>query len=338
MRPVQINAPYLLFLGDETRATYVKTAQGLVDWVGDKCAGQYRLTAQTTDLQLPDLSIAQAQELGVKSLLIGTAQIGGGIPDNWMPVLIEALENGLDIVAGLHTRLSSVPSLVAAAKSSGARLVDLRQPPNDIPIGNGRKRSGMRLLTVGTDCALGKKYTALSLTKAMTQHGLNTTFRATGQTGMMIAGEGIAIDAVVTDFISGAAELISPDNDASHWDVIEGQGAIFHPGYGSVSHGLLVGSQPDAFVVCSDATRTHISGWPDYPLPSIADVIEHTVRIGQLTNPQIRCVGISVNTQALTGHERESFLANLAAEHQLPCVDPLVTGCAPIIAEIERQF
>lgn len=338
MRPIQIQAPYLLFLGDEERPTYVKTAQGLLDWQADKCLGQYRLSPQTVDLGLTDLSIAEAKASGIRSLLIGTAQIGGGIPENWMPVLKEALNAGLDIVAGLHTRLSSVSELVELAKQSGAQLLDLREPPKDIPIGSGKKRTGMRLLTVGTDCALGKKYTALSLAKTMKAHTMNATFRATGQTGIMIAGEGIAIDAVVTDFISGAAELMSPNNSSDHWDVIEGQGAIYHPGYGSVSHGLLVGSQPDAFVVCTEAKRTHISGWPDYPLPSINEVIEHTITIGKLTNPNIRCVGISANTQSLSDDERAGYLKELSATHNMPCVDPFITGCDAIIKEIKEQF
>jgi uncharacterized NAD-dependent epimerase/dehydratase family protein len=191
---------------------------------------------------------------------------------------------------------------------------------------------------VGTDCAIGKKYTALALDKAMRAAGMDSTFRATGQTGIMLAGEGLAIDAVVADFISGAAELISPDNDEDHWDVIEGQGSLFHPGYAGVSLGLLHGSQPDGFIVCHDATRSVISGWEHYALPTIREAIDQHVLMGQRTNPDIRCVGISVNTSKLPGGERENYLATLSEETGLPCIDPLIDGCGAIVEHIRQEF
>jgi len=204
-------------------------------------------------------------------------------------------------------------------------------------VGTGVKRSGKRVLTVGTDCAIGKKYSALALDQAMREAGMNSTFRATGQTGIMIAGEGMPIDAVVADFISGAAECLSPDNDPEHWDVIEGQGSLFHPGYSGVSLGLLHGSQPDAFVVCHDATRTQVSGWEHYPLPSVAECIELHILTGRRTNPGIRCVGISVNTSGLSPGEREGWLTDLAAKTGLPCVDPLIEGCGAIVDFLNSQ-
>jgi uncharacterized NAD-dependent epimerase/dehydratase family protein len=167
---------------------------------------------------------------------------------------------------------------------------------------------------------------------------MKSTFRATGQTGIMLAGEGLPIDSVVADFISGAAELISPDNDDDHWDVIEGQGSLFHPGYAGVSLGLLHGSQPDAFVLCHEATRTVISGWEHYDLPSIQDAIDQHVLMGQRTNPEIRCVGISVNTSKLPADERENYLASLSDETGLPCVDSMIDGCAAIVEQIRQQF
>jgi uncharacterized NAD-dependent epimerase/dehydratase family protein len=191
---------------------------------------------------------------------------------------------------------------------------------------------------VGTDCAIGKKYTALALVKAMHAAGMNSTFRATGQTGIMLAGEGMPIDSVVADFISGAAELVSPSNDVDHWDVIEGQGSLFHPGYAGVSLGLLHGSQPDAFVVCHDATRTVISGWELYPLPSIQDVIEQHIMLGSRTNPDIRCVGISVNTSKLTKDQRTAYLAGLHRKTGLPCIDPMIDGCGAIVDHINNEF
>src|SRR5262249_50997635 len=148
-------------------------------------------------------------------------------------------ESGLDVISGMHNRLAQQPALEQTARRLGRRLVDVRQPPPDIQIATGDKRTGKRLLTVGTDCALGKKYTALALARAFTQQGIAADFRATGQTGILIAGSGIPMDAVVADFVAGAAEMLSPDAAPEHWDVVEGQGSLFHPSYSGVSLGLL---------------------------------------------------------------------------------------------------
>ena len=327
----QLKAPYLIFFGDETRPTYAKTGLGLATWRPEACMGQFRLTLDTADAGLPDHSIVSAAAAGAKSVVIGVALIGGSLPTHWIPALVQALELGLDVVAGFHTRLSSFPELVEASHLGGSNLVDVRVPPDNIPVGTGMKRPGKRLLTVGTDCALGKKYTALALEKEMTAQGMKATFRASGQTGIMISGSGIPMDAVVADFLVGAAEMLSPRNDDDHWDVIEGQGALHHPGYGPVSMGLLLGSQPDAFVVCTDATRTRISGWENFRLPEIQEVIDRTVEIGSSVNPLIRPVGISVNTSGLEHSEAEKYLRNLAHTHELPAVDPIRTGVADIV-------
>jgi len=330
LNKVQLHAPYLLFIGDEQDYTYAKTALGLVHWRRELVTGQLRLNQSAVDLAVPDLDIDAAVQAGARSLIIGVATIGGIIPEHWWQVIIAAAQAGLDIVSGLHGCLADKPELAAAARLSGAKLIDVRMPPRQMPVGSGRKRTGKRVLTVGTDCAVGKKYSALSLNAALQAAGVKSTFRATGQTGIMIAGEGIPIDAVVADFVSGAAELLSPDNDANHWDVIEGQGSLFHPGYAGVSLGLLHGSQPDAIVVCHDASRTVVSGWPDYALPSVAECLALNLALGKRTNPDIRCVGISVNTSELPPDKRTGYLRQLASEIGLPCVDPVIDGCAPI--------
>lgn len=331
MPALAIQAPYLLFLGSEKSPTYAKTAAGLAHWRPELCMGQLRLTPDTLDLGLPDYDVTEAVANGAQTLVIGTAVVGGGIPEAWIQLLVDALDAGLDVAAGVHTRLSSIDRLVEAATRSGRKLIDVRVPPPHIPVGTGAKRSGKRLLTVGTDCALGKKYTALALEREMKARGLNVDFRATGQTGIMISGSGIPIDAVVADFVSGAAEMVSPSNDADHWDVIEGQGSVFHPGYSAVSVGLLVGSQPDAFVVCTEAGRTHIKGWPSFELPSIEAVIQRTLDIGAQVNPSIRCVGISVNTSMLSELERAEYLAQLSSDYGLPAVDPIALGVGPLV-------
>jgi uncharacterized NAD-dependent epimerase/dehydratase family protein len=334
---VELKTPYLVLIGAEDDPTYAKTGLGIAFWRPDLVAGQMRFPGCSVNLGVPDMTIDEAVAAGVGSLVIGVAPVGGVIPDIWWAAIEQAARAGLDVVCGLHVKLADNPALVAAAKASGARLVDVRVPPKNLPVGTGVKRSGKRVLTVGTDCAIGKKYSALALDQAMRAAGLNSTFRATGQTGIMIAGEGMPIDAVVADFISGAAEVLSPDNEPDHWDVIEGQGSLFHPGYSGVSLGLLHGSQPDAFVVCHDATRTQVSGWEHYPLPSVAECIELHILAGRRTNPGIRCVGISVNTSGLPPAERQGWLADLSAETGLPCVDPLIEGCGAIVDFIRGQ-
>ncbi|WOJ95444.1 DUF1611 domain-containing protein [Congregibacter brevis] len=332
--PLQLRSPYLIFVGDESRPTYAKTGKGVADWRPELCMGQLRLCNTAADLGLPDMPVATASQQGVGSLIVGTALVGGSIPDSWLDTLCEAAESGIDIVAGLHTRLNSIQVLRNAAKKGHSQLIDIRVPPEDIPVASGAKRTGKRLLTVGTDCALGKKYTALQLERDMRELGMDADFRASGQTGIMIAGTGIPIDCVIADFISGAAELLSPDNDPDHWDLIEGQGGIFHPGYAAVSHGLLIGSQADAFVVCHAAGRTQIEGWEAYSVPSIGEVIDRTIAVGSLTNTEIRCVGISVNTLSLGTDERDDYLAELASTYGLPCVDPMITGTKAIIQQL----
>jgi len=334
---VELNTPYLVLIGEEDDPTYAKTGLGIAQWRRDLVAGQMRFPGCRVDLGVPDMTIEDAVGAGIGSLVIGVAPVGGVIPDSWWAAIEQAARAGLDVVCGLHVKLADNEAVVAAARTSGARLVDVRVPPKNLPVGTGHKRSGKRVLTVGTDCAIGKKYTALALDQAMREAGMDSTFRATGQTGIMIAGEGMPIDAVVADFISGAAECLSPDNDPGHWDVIEGQGSLFHPGYSGVSLGLLHGSQPDAFVVCHDATRTHVSGWEHYRLPSVAECIDLHIAAGRRTNPGIRCVGISVNTSKLPPTERAGWLANLAAGTGLPCVDPLIEGCGAIVEFINRQ-
>jgi len=189
-------------------------------------------------------------------------------------------------------------------------------------------------LTVGTDCALGKKYTALALARNLTQRGVAATFRATGQTGIMISGEGIAIDAVVADFIAGAAEQLSPDNAADHWDVIEGQGSLFHPAYAGVTLGLLHGSQPDAIVLCHDPSRRTIDEYPGFPIPDLKTAIGDYLRAGRLTNPNIRCAGLSINSSSLSNAESTAYIERLNRELGLPVCDPLRTGVDPLAAAL----
>lgn len=323
---VNLPTPYLLFLGDTPEPQYAKTAFGLRDWAPTKCIGEWACPGSPLTTGLPRLSPAEAYNRGARAMVIGVANYGGVINATWMPVLIEALESGLDLIGGLHSRLSQHPTLRATAARLRRQLIDVRVPPPNIPVASGKKRTGKRLLTVGTDCALGKKYTALAIAKAIARRGLATDFRATGQTGILIAGAGMPMDAVIADFEAGAAEMLSPDADAAHWDVIEGQGSLFHPAYAAVSLGLLHGSQPDVIVVCHQAGRKQVLGLPAYSLPSLSETIELNLTLGKRTNPAIRCAGVSINTATLSPEEAEAYLQQVSTELNLPAADPIRAG------------
>jgi len=323
---MNLSSPYLLFLGETTEPSYAKTAFGLRDWAPERCVGEWACENATVSTGLPRLTPKEARARGARSLVIGIANIGGVVGASWIPLLLEALEAGLDIVSGMHSRLRDVPELREAAGRLGRNLIDVRVPPSGIPVGSGRKRSGKRLLTVGTDCALGKKYTALSLARAFRERGLDADFRATGQTGILISGAGIPIDAVVSDFEAGAAEMLTPDAPATHWDVIEGQGSLFHPAYSAVSLGLLHGSQPDVLVVCHEVGRKFVLGHPDYTLPDVEETIDMNLRLGRRTNPAIRCAGVSLNTSNLEADAARELLSQEAARFGLPVADPIRGG------------
>lgn len=334
LQQLQICRPYLIFIGDVTVPLGVKTGLGIVEWRPEWCLGQYRFGTDAVDLGLEDMTPATAAARGVGTMIIGGASFGGILPEAWEEAILAALDAGLDVAAGLHERLNSRSRLVERAKARGRRLIDVRGVPDGakLPVGSGRRRKGRRVLTVGTDCAVGKKFTALALERALRQRGVPATFRATGQTGVFISGGGLAIDSVVSDFVAGAAELLSPDAEPDHWDVIEGQGSLFHPAYAGVSLGLLHGSQPDAIVVCTEAGREHLLGYPDFALPTLEACIEHTLQCARLTNPQVRCAGISLNTASLDAEARRVAIDSTQQRLGLPCIDPAVTGADAIAA------
>jgi len=328
---VKLRTPYLLFLGDAHDQLAAKTAAGVAYWRPEWSLGQLRLPGCKADLGLPDLTLEEAAERGAKTVIIGIANRGGVIAESWLPTLLRAMELGMDLASGLHRRLTDVAPLRELAARLGRRLSDVRHPTREFEVGSGRKRSGKRLLTVGTDCSLGKMYTSLAIEREMRRRGLKADFRATGQTGILIAGSGVSVDAVISDFISGATEWLSPDNETDHWDIIEGQGSLFHPSFAGVSLGLLHGAQPDAIVMCHEPTRTHMRGLPHYPLPSLRECIDANIAAGRLTNPAIRCVGISINTAALDDSTADSLLKQTADAFGLPCVDPVRGGVAAIV-------
>ncbi len=334
---MEIARPYLLFLGDVHDALAAKTALGIVDWRPEWCLGQLRLPGCAADAKIPDMTVAQAVAAGVKTMVVGVVNAGGVLPEHWISTIVAALEAGLDVATGLHVRLASIPAIAEAAAKTGRKLHDVRHTSERFATGKGTKRAGLRLLTVGTDCSVGKKYTALALEREMRARGLDADFRATGQTGVFISGRGAAIDAVVADFISGAVEWIAPAAAPTHWDVIEGQGSLFHPSFAGVSLGLLHGAQPDAFVICHEPTRSKMRG-VEHALPTISEVIEATIAMGKLTNPGIRPVGIAINTEHLSDADARSVCESAARLHALPASDPVRFGVGPIVDRLLELF
>lgn len=326
-----LKTPYLLFLGDAPDALTAKVAQGIKDWRPEFCVGQLRLEGCKADLGLKDMSIAEAKAAGAQTLVVGAANRGGVISPSWIASLVEAAEAGMDIASGLHNRLTAQKLLVEAAGKAGVALFDVRVPQEDYPIADGRKRTGKRCLAVGTDCSVGKMYTALAMERTMRERGLKASFRATGQTGILITGSGVPLDAVVADFMAGAVEKLTPDNEADHWDLIEGQGSLFHPSFSGVTMALIHGGQPDALVLCHEPTRTHMRGLPHYQLPSLEALRDLSLATARIVNPDVKVVGVSVNTAALSADEAGACLEEIETRMGLPTVDPYRHGADRLV-------
>jgi uncharacterized NAD-dependent epimerase/dehydratase family protein len=330
-----IPSPFLLFLGAARSRLEVKSATGVAFWRPESCIGQFRSATCGVDLGLPDLDPHAASEAGARSMVIGGANEGGYIDRDWMPSIRAAIAAGLDVVSGLHERLADDEELVALAAEHGVVLHDIRRPPPGLRIATGRPRSGRRLLTVGTDCVVGKMFAALALEREMRARGWNADFRATGQTGILIAGSGVAVDAVPADFLSGAIESLAPAQPDDHWDLIEGQGSLHHPLYAGVTLGLIHGAQPQARVLCHEAGRENLDGMPDYPIPSMRDAIASNERAARLTSPTARVTGLCINTSSLGPAAASRYLSDLEQDLQLPAVDPVRGGVAALVDALE---
>ncbi|WND01489.1 DUF1611 domain-containing protein [Temperatibacter marinus] len=328
----QIQTPYLLFLGDAPDQLAAKTARGINDWRPEKVVGQMSLENCKADLGLPELGLQEAYDKGARTLVLGTANRGGVISAVWMDVLKEALHIGYDIANGLHNKVNDIVDVAGLATQLDKNIYDVRHPTEQFPIGTGEKRSGKRLLPVGTDCSCGKMYTSLALEKEMLSRGMNATFRATGQTGILVSGSGASIDAVVADFMAGAVETIAPANeDPNHWDIIEGQGSLAHPSYSGVTMALIHGGQPDAMVLCHEPTRSHMRGLPHQKVPAIKEVLSLATTLAQIVNNDAKFIGICVNTSQMVARDIEGYLKKLEDEHGLPACDPYSQGTAKIV-------
>ena len=330
-----IQTPYLLFLGDAPDPLAAKVAQGIVDWRPENAVGQFRMAGCQADMGLTDMSLQQGLDAGAKTLVIGVANRGGIISSEWKAVLVEALRMGYDLAAGLHNLLRDEDELQAAAKVNGATLHDVRVPTVAYPIANGEKRTGKRVLAIGTDCSCGKMYTAMSMDSEMVKRGLKSDFRATGQTGILITGKGVPLDAVIADFMAGAVEYLTPDNDADHWDHIEGQGSLFHVSYSGVTMALIHGGQPDALILCHEPTRTHMRGLPHFKLPTLEQLRDTALPIARVANPKCTVAGVSVNTKALDDDAAKACLQEIEDRLNLPATDPFRYGAAKLVDALQ---
>ncbi|MBK1667512.1 EBNA-1 nuclear protein [Rhodovibrio sodomensis] len=329
-----IEHPYLMFLGDAPDQLAAKTAQGVAHWRPEWCLGQFRMDGCKADLGLDDMTIEQAAKAGCRTVIVGVANRGGVISEAWTDALELAMDLGMDLASGLHKKLGDVERLRTAAERNGRQMLDVRHPTRDFAVADGQKRPGKRLLTVGTDCSVGKMYASLAIEAELRTRGLKADFRATGQTGIFIAGDGVSVDAVIADFISGATEWLTPANDDDHWDVVEGQGSLFHASFAGVSTGLLHGSQPDALVLCHEPTRGHMRGLPTYPLPDLESCLQQNELVAQLTNPNARTIGVAVNTSALDRDAAKACLQEIEQRLGLPTVDPVRDGVARIVDQL----
>jgi len=321
-----IPGPFLLYLGHSDDEVGIKTSRGLAAFRQDDCVGEWRHDDCPLTLGLPRIDVVEARQRGARTLVLGIANAGGRLGADLIDDALLAISVGMNIASGLHQRLRDEPRLVAAARAVGVELFDVREPPRDLPVGNGRARAGNRLLTVGTDCSVGKMYTTLGLADALRRRGVRADFRATGQTGILIAGAGVPLDAVVADFISGAIEQLAPARDDDGWDLIEGQGSLFHPSFAGVSTGLLHGAQPRALVLCHDPSRTHMRGLPHYPLPGLAECLAANLSVARLTAPDVQAVGVALNTAKLDESAARRLCADTTDILGLPCTDPYRFG------------
>ncbi len=279
-------------------------------------------------------TVAEAIALGADTLLIGTAAPGGRIPADYRPLLADALRRGLVVWNGLHERVLADPELRAAAERGGGTVRELREPPADLPIGGHReRRAGTHVvLTVGSDAAVGKMTVALELVRALERAGERAAFVATGQTGIAIAGEGISVDAVISDFIAGAAErMVCEAAESADWVVVEGQGSLTHPGFSGVTLGLLHGSAPDVLVLCHDASRTEVKGFPGLPLKPLRELVplyEGAALWSRAPGAHVTVAAVALNTSGLdpTAAARAIMLA--AEETGLRAADPVRDGPA----------
>lgn len=309
----RIEAPYCLFLADATDPKAIKTASGLVEWAPDRVACEYGLPGCTVSAGVPRAETLNeaVEKYGAKTLVVGVVtNTGDTLPAPWKKAFRLAMTAGLDVASGMHDKLSDDATLVHYSMNTGTQLHDFRYTPKEYKIGKGVPRPGIRVMVVGQDCNIGKKYTSVALTRALVNAGVDASFRPTGQTGALIAeGErSVVVDTVVSDFLTGAVEWLCPAAAPDHVDVVEGQGCLWSPGSGQLVVSLIYGSQPDFLVMCVDPTRTKLRGL-DYEVVDPVFDIETNLQFARRVNPHARLLGISVNLSHVPLHETAAVMA-----------------------------
>jgi uncharacterized NAD-dependent epimerase/dehydratase family protein len=276
-------------------------------------------------------TMSEALALSPTSLLLGVATAGGVVPPAFRVQVLEAIDAGIEIVSGLHQFLNDDPEFVARAKAGGSTLWDVRKPPDDIPLFSGAAYGVPQtvVLAVGSDCAIGKMTVMLELERAGLAAGSRPEFVATGQTGILIAGKGIAVDRVISDFVTGAAEqLVVGVERSTDVTLVEGQGSILHPAYAPVTLGLIYGSAPDAFVLCHDATRDSIEEF-DVPIPDLRTLAAmHEAWVAPVK--PAKCVAVALNTHGLDEPAARKAIARAESVTGLPADDVVRFGAAKL--------
>ncbi|MDP9233732.1 MAG: DUF1611 domain-containing protein [Actinomycetota bacterium] len=310
-----------------------KTAHGVIRYARDPIACVVDRDYAGKDLAdvMPELersapivgSLEEAIEYGPTSLLLGVATPGGWIPEHWRAIVLEGIRHRLEIVNGLHGFLKDDAELVRLAEENGTRLWDVREPPSDIPLCAGKALDVPQriVLTVGSDCAVGKMSVSLELAASGEAAGVRTEFVATGQTGILIAGRGIAVDRVISDFLAGAAEkLVLESAPSSEVLIVEGQGGLWHPAYGAVTLGLMYGCAPEVLVMCHRAGHTAIDEPPYTTLPALGDMIDaYEKSAATLREAPVACV--AVNCKGLSRAQGQRAIAQIEADTGLPAGD-----------------
>jgi uncharacterized NAD-dependent epimerase/dehydratase family protein len=293
-----------------------------------------------------DIPVVRSLEEGLAlkptALLVGIAPAGGQLPPDWRSWILTGIERGLSVWSGLHTFLGDDPEIAARARQKGVRITDARKPPSGLGVSDGRAADvdALVVLSVGSDCNVGKMTAQLEILAGLEKRGLKARFAATGQTGILIAGWGIAVDAVVADFIGGAAErLVLEAAHGADVVLVEGQGSLIHPGYSGVTLGLLHGSCPDAMILCHQPSRGYIGDyWGREPWVKIPP-LEELVRIHEEAARPVcpsRVIGIALNTYDLPEAGAAEAVRRAAAETGLPAADPVRFDAAPLLEAIER--
>lgn len=333
-----------------------KTASSAVRYCPERVSSviDSRFAGKTTDEvvgfggdipMLASFDEALARDDTLEALLIGIAPQGGALPPQWREVLHKALDAGLDILSGLHQHLSDDPDLAARAEANGCRLVDFRKPPPDLIVGAGRAQQtrGMRVLTVGTDCNTGKMTVSIELQRGLADMGISASFAATGQTGILLAGSGIAVDAVVSDFISGAAEKLTLDaDDGSDVILVEGQGSLMHPGFSGVTLGLLHGSMPHAMILTWMPSRKTVFGanhtW--VKIPELDIVLERYEEALAWAQPDVhaKVIAVAVATYDLSEQEALESIEHAQRVTGLPAADPIRFGVEPLAEAVQARL